>query len=216
MTTWEKWHDWQKLESATNPNETMTAMLEINSHFGSEGFKPIVQVSLIEKSGMRKVVWLSGEKSSPVLSWMSDTELKIAYQHNLSSDYHPFVIIDGTEYTITLDMNLESDSIYKDSWDDWSWEKYSVSKNPSSETKAIIERGKHNYDGAAPILRISLVDSEGKSQEVWSGTEVSSKPKVTWIDAFTLEISVIDLNSYSFYPAKRLDKHVYNVALKVR
>lgn len=216
MTTWEKWHDWQELSSTSNIRNTMTAKLESNSHFGSEGYKPIVQVSLIEKSGMRRVVWGSGEKSSPVLTWVSDTELKISYKHNLSSNYYPTVIVDGTEYTITLDMNLESDSIYKSSWNEWSWEEHSIIKNHSSEIKAIIERGEHNYDGAAPILRVSLLDSEGKSHEVWSGTEFSSKPIVSWIDASTLEISVIDLNSYSFYPAKNLDKHVYNVALKLR
>lgn len=216
MSTMEKWRDWQEVISVDSPTKSVTAVLEKNPHFGDKGYKPIIQVSLVNHSGIKRTVWASGEKSFPVLSWASETELTISYQHNMSSNYLPRTIVDGVEYSIALDMRLQENLFSNNSWEDWVWERKTLIKNPSSEVTAIVELGEHIYDGAAPILRVSLQGSNGKLEEVWSATEYSAKAELGWIDDNIFKISTNDSNSYSFYPAKRLDGKVYSIALEIR
>ena len=216
MTSAEKWQDWQAVLAMSNPDNSISAVLEKNQHFGSVGFKPIIRVSLYENSDFHKVVWESGEESSPKLSWKNATELTISYDHNLTVNYRPEVLINGVEYRTSLMMNIEIPPHYTSSWgSDWHWNQVKILKNSNNRVTAIIEIGENDFTNSAPVARVLLSGEEQHPTEIWSaGAETALGPVVRWQDENTLLISVQEYHSYTFFPSKRINGEIYRVKLQ--
>ena len=215
-TNSKKWRDWQTVHTLSNPGNAISAVLERNQHFGSVGFKPIIRVSLYENNQSYKVVWESGEASSPKLTWKNATELIISYEHNLTVNYRPEVLINGVEYRTSLMMNTEGGPHFSSQWsNDWHWSQVGILKNANNRMSAIIEIGENDFTNSAPISRV-LLSGEGQEPiEIWSSaTETTSGPVVRWQDENTLLISVQEYYSYTFFPSKRINGEIYRVQLQ--
>jgi len=217
MSNAERWCDWEVVHSLENPGKTITAVVDRNLHFGTEGFKPIIRVYLLQNDKTFQVVWESGEASKPSLSWKNETELVISYEHNLTVNYKPNVVIEGIEYLTTLDMNIEKLPHFTHSWGrGWFWKNAEILNNPGGSVTAILEIGENDITKSTPIARVLLSGDEQEQIEVWSSgaTTVAARPVLRWSETNTLLISVNEYHSYTFFPAKRIGGEIISIEIQ--